>query len=107
MAIVFKASGMYEVILEGVELLLRYTLDEKLAYNEIKSMAMITFLQLISSSILVQYNRIHNPVDLWKHLRTEYYTDSPFSFIHQLHCLFAMQYDSSKLVSTFIDKFEP
>ena len=64
MAMVFKASGMYEVILEGAELPLRYTLNKKLAFNEIKSMAMITFLQLISSQILVQYNRIHNPVKL-------------------------------------------
>ena len=49
MAMVFKVSGMYEVILEGAELLVQYTLDDKLAFNEIKSMAMIIFLQLISS----------------------------------------------------------
>ena len=69
-------------------------------------MAMITFLQLISSHILVQCNRIHDPVELWKHLRTQYYLYSPFPFIHQLHCLFVMQCDPFKPVSTFIDKFE-
>ena len=43
-----------------------------------------------------------------RHLRTQYYSDSPFSFVHQLHCLLSMgtQYETSKPVSDFIDKFE-
>ena len=43
---------------------------------------MIIIIQLISQQILVKYNRIHDSYELWTHLKSQYYSDSPYSFIH-------------------------
>ena len=48
-----KEPGLYEVVIEGAEISVRYTMNDKLAFNEIKSAAMI-----INRQILVQC--IHN-----------------------------------------------
>lgn len=78
------------------------------AYREIKSAAMILIIQLISQQIFVKCNRIQEPHELWNHLRAQYYSDTPYSFVHQIHSLLPVRssFDSSKPVSEFIDKFE-
>lgn len=108
MVMVFRAIGLHEVAIEGAVLNVGCSEEEEVAYNEIKSVAMIMFIQLISPQILVQCNRIHDPHELWKHLKSQYYSDTPFSFILQIHSLLTVgpSFDSSKPISEFIDKFE-
>ena len=64
MIIVFTATGLYDVVIEGAKANSEDTNLEKMAYIEIKSAATIMFLQVISKQILVQCNRILDPHDL-------------------------------------------
>src|SRR5258705_7333478 len=59
---------------------------------------MIMIIQLISQQILAKCNRIHDPYELWTHLKSQYYSDSPYSFVHQMHSLFTIgsSFDSSQ-----------
>ena len=79
---VFKASGLYKVAIEGAVLLANSSIEERTAYNEIKSASILLFIQLISSQILKQCKRIYEPNALWNHLKSQFFLDTPFSFVH-------------------------
>ena len=53
-------------------------------------------------------NRIRDLYELWIYLKSHYYSDSPFSFVHQMHSLFTIgsSFDSSQPLSDFIEKYE-
>src|SRR5258706_6943235 len=108
MIMVFTATRLYDVVIEGAKVSSDDTNSEKMAYIEIKSAATIMFLQVISKQILVQCNRILDPHELWNHLKTQFYSDTPFSFIHRMNSLFTIgtSFDPFKPVSEFIDKFK-
>src|SRR5258706_9464386 len=109
MVMIFKTTGLYDVAVLG-------TLypdgnsdnSDMEAYREIKSAAMIMIIQLISQQILAKCNHIHDPYELWTHLKFQYYSDSPYSFVHQMHSLFTigLSFDSTQPVSDFIEIYE-
>src|SRR5258705_5580082 len=49
-----------------------------------------------------------DPHEIWNHLQTQYYSDTAFSFIHELNNLFTIgsTYDSTKPITEFIENFE-
>src|SRR5258705_2496474 len=109
MVMIFKTTRLYDVAVLG-------TLypdgnsdnSDMEAYREIKSAAMIMIIQLISQQILAKCNHIHDPSELWTQLKFQYYSDSPYSFVHQMHSLFTIgsSFDSTQPVSNFIEKYE-
>src|SRR5258706_7461312 len=106
MVMIFKTTGLYDVAVLGTSC--PDGNSDMEAYREIKSAAMIMIIQLISQQILAKCNRIHDPYKLWTHLKSQYYSDSPYSFVHQMHSLFTIgsSFDSTQLVSNFIEKYE-
>ena len=105
---VFESTGLYKVVIEGAQLPIDSTEQEESAFTEIKSTAMILFISLISQSIYSQYSRIRDPHQLWKHLKTSLYSDTAFSFVHQINSLFSLesQFTTSKLLIEFSNRFE-
>ena len=105
---IFKTTGLYDVAVLGASCPDGNSNSDMKAYREIKSAAMIMIIQLISQQILAKYNHIHNPYELWTHLKSQYYSDSSFSFVHQMHSLFTIgsSFDSTQPVSDFIERFE-
>src|SRR5258705_1519906 len=106
MVMIFKTTGLYDVAVLGTSC--PDGNSDMEAYREIKSAAMIMIIQLISQQILAKCNRIHDPYELWTHLKSQYYSDSPYSFVHQMHSLFTIgsSFDSTQPVSDFIEKYE-
>src|SRR5258706_6492053 len=103
---IFKITGLYDVAVLGSSC--PDSNSDIEAYREIKSAAMIMIIQLISQQILAKCNRIHDSYELWTHLKSQYYSDSPYSFVHQMHSLFTIgsSFDSIQPVSDFIEKYE-
>src|SRR5258705_451818 len=103
---IFKTTGLYDVAVLGTSCPDGNSDIE--AYREIKSAAMIKVIQLISQQILAKCNRIYDPYELWTHLKSQYYSDSPYSFVHQMHSLFTIgsSFDSTQPVSDFIETYE-
>src|SRR5258708_21453438 len=109
MVMIFKTTGLYDVAVLGTSCTDGNSDNSDMeAYREIKSAAMIMIIQLISQQILAKCNRIHDPFELWTHLKSQYYSDSPYSFVHQMHSLFTIgsSFDSTQPVSDFIEKYE-
>src|SRR5258708_9659513 len=106
MVMIFKTTGLYDIAVLGTSC--PDGNSDMEAYREIKSAAMIMIIQLISQQILAKCNRIHDPYELWTHLKSQYYSDSPYSFVHQMHSLFTIgsSFDSAQPVSDFIEKYE-
>src|SRR5258705_1705604 len=106
MVMIFKTTGLYDIAVLGS--LCPDSNSNMEAYREIKSAAMIMIIQLISQQILAKCNRIHNPYELLSLLKSQYYSDSPYSFVHQMHSLFTIgsSFDSTQPVSDFIEKYE-
>src|SRR5258705_13448426 len=88
MVMIFKTTGLYNVAVLGTSCP-DGNCDME-AYREIKSAAMIMIIQLISQQILAKCNHIHDPYELWTYLKSQYYFDSPYSFVHQMHSLFTI-----------------
>src|SRR5258706_1643924 len=109
MVMIFKTTGLYDVAVLGTSCPDGNSDNSDMeAYREIKSAAMIMIIQLISQQILAKCNRIHDPYELWTHLKSQYYSDSPYSFVHQMHSLFTIgsSFESTQPVSDFIEKYE-
>src|SRR5258706_10639273 len=109
MVMIFKTTGLYDVAVLGTSCPDGNSDNSDMeAYREIKSAAMIMIIQLISQQILAKCNRIHDPYELWTHLKSQYYSDSPYSFVHQMHSLFTIgsSFDSTQPVSDFIKRYE-
>src|SRR5258707_3564990 len=106
MVMIFKTTGLYDIAVLGTSC--PDGNSDMEAYREIKSAAMIMIIQLISQQILAKCNHIHDPYELWTHLKSQYYSDSPYSFVHQMHSLFTIgsSFDSTQLVSDFIKTYE-
>src|SRR5258705_1108432 len=106
MVMIFKTTGLYDVAVLGTSC--PNGNSDMEAYREIKSAAMIMIIQLISQQILAKCNRIHDPYELWTHLKSQDYSDSPYSFVHQMHSLFTIgsSFNSTQPVSDFIEKYE-
>src|SRR5258706_13203631 len=106
MVMIFKTTGLYDVAVLGTSC--PDGNSDMEAYREIKSAAMIMIIQLMSQQILAKCNRIHDPYELWIHLKSQYYSDSPYSFVHQMHSLITIgsSFDSTQPVSDFIEKYE-
>ena len=56
---VFEASELYEVAIEGAVLPANSSIKERTTYNEIKSTSILLFIQLISSQIIQQCKQIY------------------------------------------------
>src|SRR5258706_15084560 len=82
MVMIFKTTGLYDVAVLGSSC--PDSNSDMEAYREIKSATMIMIIQLISQQILAKCNRIHDPYELWTHLKSQYYSDSHYSFVHQM-----------------------
>src|SRR5258705_4954898 len=106
MVMIFKTTGLYDIAV--LDSSCPDGNSDMEAYREIKSAAMIMIIQLISQQILAKCNRIHDPYELWTHLKSQYYSDSPYSFVHQMHSLFTIgsSFDSARPVSDLIEKYE-
>jgi len=106
MTMVFKATGLYQVAIEGAVPSEGCSESEIEAYEEIRSASMVMFIQLISQQILSQCYRLTDPYKLWIHLKTQFYSDTAYSFVFQIHVLFSVEYEQDKPITEFIDKFE-
>ena len=81
MVMIFKTTGLYDITV--LDALCPTQADgtsnsNMKAYGEIKSPTMIMIIQLIFQQILVKYNRIHEPYELWTHLKSQYYSNSSY-----------------------------
>src|SRR5258705_1427894 len=72
MVMIFKTTGLYDIAVLGSSC--PDGNSDMEAYKEIKSAAMIMIIQLISQQILTKYNHIHDPYELWTHLKSQYYS---------------------------------
>ena len=109
MVMIFKTTRLYNIAVLGTSCSADGNSNSDMdAYREIKSAAMIMIIQLISQQILAKCNRIHDPYKLWIHLKSQYYSNSPYSFVYQMHSLFTIgsSFDSSQPVSNFIERYE-
>src|SRR5258706_11546071 len=108
MSMIFTAVGRYDVIVDGAKPALEGANDDLEAFNEITSAAIVLLIQVIAKPILTIIGRITHPHEIWNHLRTQYYSDTAFSFIHELNNLFTIgsTYDSTKPITEFIENFE-
>src|SRR5258705_12883521 len=88
MVMIFKTTRLYDVAVLGTSC--PDGNSDMEAYREIKSAAMIMIIQLISQQILAKCNHIHDPFELWIHLKSQYYSDSHYLFVHQMHSLFTI-----------------
>src|SRR5258705_4722980 len=68
MVMIFKTTGLYDVAVLGSSCPDGNSDIE--AYREIKSTVMIMIIHLISQQILAKCNRIHDPYELWTHLKS-------------------------------------
>ena len=77
------------------------------AYREIKFATMIIIIQLISQQIIVKCNCIYDPYQLWIYFKSQYCSNSPYSFGHQMYSLFTigLSFDSTQPVSNFIERY--
>ena len=108
MSMIFNAVGLYDVVVNSAKPALERADDDMETFNEIISAAIVLLIQVIAKPILTIIGRILDPHEIWNHLRTQYYPDTAFSFIHELNNLFTLgsTYDSTKLISKFIETFE-
>ena len=67
---IFKTTRLYDVAVLGASCPNSNLNSDMEAYREIKSAAMIIIIQLISQQILAKYNCIHDPYELWTHLKS-------------------------------------
>ena len=73
MVMIFKTTELYDVAVLGASCPAPAdgnSNSDMEAYREIKSAAMIMIIQLISQQILAKCNRIHDPYELWTHLKS-------------------------------------
>ena len=77
-----EVSFQHDVAVLGTSCPDRNSNSDMEAYREIKSTAMIMSIQLIFQQILAKCNGIHDFYKLWTYLKSQYYSDSPFSFVH-------------------------
>ena len=108
MSMIFNAVGLHNVVFNGTKLALEGADNGMEMFNEIISAAIVLLIQVIVKPILTIIGRISDPHEIWNHLRTQYYSDTAFSFIHELNNLFTLRstYDSTKPISKFIVNFE-
>src|SRR5258705_13891746 len=103
MSMIFTAVRLYDVIVDGAKPALEGAQadDDQEAFNEIVSAAIVLLIQVIAKPILTIIGRITDPHEIWNHLRTQYYSDTAFSFIHELNNLFTIgsTYDSTKPIT--------
>ena len=64
MVMIFKTTGLYDVIVLGASCPNGNSNSDIEAYREIKSSTMIIIIQLISQQILAKCNRIHDSYEL-------------------------------------------
>ena len=105
---IFKTTGLYDVAVLGTSYPNGNSNSYMKAYKEIKSATIFIIIQLISEQILAKCNCIYDPYELQTHLKSQYYSDSPDSFIYQMHSLFTigLSFDSTQLVSDFIKRYK-
>ena len=105
---IFNAVGLYDVLVNGAKPALEGADDDMETFNEIISAAIVLLIQVIAKLLLTIIGRILDPHEIWNHLRTQYYSDTAFSFIHELNNLFTLgsTYDSTKPSSEFNENFE-
>ncbi len=108
MSMIFTAVGLYDVVVDGAKPAPEGANDDQEAFNEITSAAIVLLIQVIAKPILTIIGRITDPHEIWNHLQTQYYSDTAFSFIHELNNLFTIgsTYDSTKPITEFIENFE-
>ena len=91
MVMIFKTTELYDITVLDALCPADSNLNSNIeAYREIKSATMIMIIQLIFQQILMKCNRIHDSYKLWTHFKSQYYSDSPYSFIHQIYSLFTI-----------------
>ena len=105
---IFKAVGLYDVVVNGAKPINGDSNDDWKAYNEIVSEAVVVLVRVVTKPIMTIIGRIRDPHQIWRHLRAQYYSDTAYSFVHKLHVLFTLgsTYDSSKPIGEFIETFE-
>ena len=104
----FIAVGLFEVVMNGAKARNGDSYEEWDAYNKIVSEVIVILVQVISKPIMTIIGRIQDPHLIWIHLRTQYYSDTSYSFVQKLHTLFSLSslYDANKPISEFIETFE-
>ena len=105
---IFRTTGLYDVIVLSASYPAWtdvYSNSDMEAYREINSATMI--IRLISQQIFAKCNHIHVPYEVWTYLKSLYYSDSPYSFVHQMHSFFTIgsSFDSNQPVSNFIERY--
>ena len=106
MSIIFNVLGLHDIVVNGAKPKgANINMD---TFNEIVSAAIVLLIQVIAKPILTIIGRISDPHEIWNHLRTQYYSDTTFSFIYELNNLFTIgsTYNSTKLITEFIENFK-
>lgn len=67
--------------------------------------ALLIIIQLVSEPILAQIASLRTAHEMWVYLRENYFSDTYFSFVHQMRVLFSLE-SANKSVTEFIRVFE-
>ena len=71
MVMIFQTTGLYDVAVLGALYPANGNSNSDIeAYKKVKSAAMIMIIQLIFQQILAKCNCIHDPYELWTHLKS-------------------------------------
>ena len=73
LTMIFKAVGLFKVVMNGAKPKNGDSHEEWDAYNEIVSKAILILVQVVSKPIIAIIGRIQDPQLIWIHLRTQYY----------------------------------
>ena len=68
--------------------------------------ALIIIIQLVTEPILAQIASLPDDRQMWAYLRENYYSDTYFSFVHQMQVLFTLQHTTDTPIAEFIRSFE-
>ena len=68
--------------------------------------ALLIIIQLVTEPMLAQIASLPNAQQMWAYLRENYYSDTYFSFVHQMQVLFTLQHTTDTPITDFIRSYE-
>lgn len=64
-------------------------------------------IQVVSEPIIAQIANLDTAHEMWVLLKQNYYPDTSFSFVHQMHKIITIRPDTAKPIGDFITLFKP
>ena len=76
--------------------------------NNLRQQALLVMIQLVTEPIMAQLANLTSAYEMWAFLKENYYTDTSFSFVHQMQKIFALQdsFDTKRPIGDFIRTYE-